>query len=245
MEPPRCALFARALCMQGFVFFSPNLTPDLTDMPRTIDHSTSSATSASWRTSMPARRRRPSASSTTPAAPTRWVRSTRALPSWTGWSRSRSAASRSPPPRPPASGRTTASTSSTRPATSTSPSRSSARCACSTAPSRCSTPSPASSPVRDGLAPGRQVPRPAHRLHQQDGPHRRRLRRAPSRRCGTASARTRCRSRSRSGQEADFKGVIDLVTDRALIWKDELGTEWEEQEIPADLAERRTSSAPT
>ena len=30
--------------------------------------------------------------------------------------------------------------------------------------------------VRDGLAPGRQVPRPAHRLHQQDGPHRRGLR---------------------------------------------------------------------
>ena len=38
------------------------------------------------------------------------------------------------------------STSSTPPATSTSPSRSSARCACSTAPSRCSTASPASSP---------------------------------------------------------------------------------------------------
>ena len=31
-------------------------------------------------------------------------------------------------------------------------------------------------PVRDRLAPGRQVPRPAHRLHQQDGPHRGRLR---------------------------------------------------------------------
>ena len=30
--------------------------------------------------------------------------------------------------------------------------------------------------VRDRVAPGRQVPRPAHRLHQQDGPHRRRLR---------------------------------------------------------------------
>ena len=29
--------------------------------------------------------------------------------------------------------------------------------------------------VRDGLAPGRQVRHPAHRLHQQDGPHRRRL----------------------------------------------------------------------
>ena len=42
-------------------------------------------------------------------------------------------------------GATTASTSSTRPATSTSPSRSSARCASSTARSRCSTRSPASS----------------------------------------------------------------------------------------------------
>ena len=30
--------------------------------------------------------------------------------------------------------------------------------------------------VGDRLAPGRQVPRPAHRLHQQDGPHRRGLR---------------------------------------------------------------------
>ena len=30
--------------------------------------------------------------------------------------------------------------------------------------------------VRDGVAPGRQVPRAAHRVHQQDGPRRRRLR---------------------------------------------------------------------
>ena len=30
-------------------------------------------------------------------------------------------------------------------------------------------------PVRDGLAPGRQVQGPALRLHQQDGPHGRRL----------------------------------------------------------------------
>ena len=37
-------------------------------------------------------------------------------------------------------------------------------------------------PVRDRLAPGGQVPRAAHRLHQQDGPHRRELRRAASRR---------------------------------------------------------------
>jgi elongation factor G len=40
------------------------------------------------------------------------------------------------------------------------------------------------------------------------------------------------------GQEADFTGVVDLVTNRALVWRDELGTEWEEQEIPAELADQ-------
>jgi elongation factor G len=39
------------------------------------------------------------------------------------------------------------------------------------------------------------------------------------------------------GQEAAFTGVVDLVSDRALVWKDELGTEWEERPIPDDLAE--------
>ena len=104
------------------------------------------ATSGSWPTSTRARPPRPSGSSTTPAAPTRSARCTRAPRSWTGWSRSRSAASPSRRPPPPASGATTGSTSSTRPATSTSPSRSSGRCASSTARSRCSTRSPASSP---------------------------------------------------------------------------------------------------
>ena len=59
------------------------------------------ATSGSWRTSTRARPRRPSGSSTTRARPTRSARSTRAPRSWTGWSRSRSAASPSrarPPP---------------------------------------------------------------------------------------------------------------------------------------------------
>ena len=45
--------------------------------------SNATAISASWRTSMPARRRRPSGCSTTPASPTRWARSTRAAPPWT------------------------------------------------------------------------------------------------------------------------------------------------------------------
>ena len=56
--------------------------------------------------------------------------------------------------------------------------------------------------VRDRLAPGRQVPRPAHRLHQQDGPHRRRLRglgpdddRPPRRPPGAGAAADRRRGR--------------------------------------------------
>ena len=48
------------------------------------------------------------------------------------------------------------------------------------------------------------------------------------------------------GEESDFTGVVDLVTNRALVWHDELGTEWEEQDIPADLADARPrGSAPT
>jgi elongation factor G len=39
------------------------------------------------------------------------------------------------------------------------------------------------------------------------------------------------------GQEADFQGVVDLIENKALVWKDELGTEFEYTEIPDDLAE--------
>jgi len=38
------------------------------------------------------------------------------------------------------------------------------------------------------------------------------------------------------GSESDFLGVVDLVENRAIVWKDEsLGAEFEYQEIPADL----------
>jgi elongation factor G len=40
------------------------------------------------------------------------------------------------------------------------------------------------------------------------------------------------------GQEGDFVGVVDLIEMRALVWKDELGTEFETGEIPEDLRER-------
>ncbi|WP_225008621.1 elongation factor G [Novosphingobium percolationis] len=40
------------------------------------------------------------------------------------------------------------------------------------------------------------------------------------------------------GAEADFKGLVDLVEQRAIIWKDEsLGAEFFYEEIPADLAD--------
>jgi len=40
------------------------------------------------------------------------------------------------------------------------------------------------------------------------------------------------------GAESEFKGVIDLIEQRAVVWKDEsLGAEWEYQDIPADLAD--------
>ena len=117
--------------------------------------STASGTSGSWPTSTRARRRRPSGSSTTRAAPTRWARCTRAPRRWTGWRRSRSAGSRSRRLRRRRSGATFVSTSSIRPGTWTLRSRSSAACASSTARSPSSTPSPASSrsPRRSGARP--------------------------------------------------------------------------------------------
>ena len=41
------------------------------------------------------------------------------------------------------------------------------------------------------------------------------------------------------GAEGDFKGLVDLVNERAIIWKDEsLGAEFFYEDIPADLADK-------
>jgi elongation factor G len=41
------------------------------------------------------------------------------------------------------------------------------------------------------------------------------------------------------GAESEFKGMVDLVTMRALFFHDEtLGADWEEQDVPADLLEK-------
>jgi elongation factor G len=44
------------------------------------------------------------------------------------------------------------------------------------------------------------------------------------------------------GAEAGFRGIIDLVENRAIIYRDELGKEQEIVEIPAELAERAAAA---
>jgi elongation factor G len=44
------------------------------------------------------------------------------------------------------------------------------------------------------------------------------------------------------GAEADFRGVIDLITMKAIIYKDELGKEQEKVEIPAELAQEAAAA---
>jgi elongation factor G len=41
------------------------------------------------------------------------------------------------------------------------------------------------------------------------------------------------------GAESDYVGIVDLVKNKAIVWKDEtLGAEFEERDIPADLADQ-------
>jgi elongation factor G len=40
------------------------------------------------------------------------------------------------------------------------------------------------------------------------------------------------------GEEADFLGVVDLIENKALVWKDELGTEFEYEDVPENLTDQ-------
>jgi elongation factor G len=44
------------------------------------------------------------------------------------------------------------------------------------------------------------------------------------------------------GAESDFRGIIDLVEMKAILYKDDLGKEIEETEIPADLADEAAAA---
>src|SRR5579883_3244479 len=167
---------------------------------------------------MPARPRRRSASCSTPAGRTASARSMKARPRWTGWSRSRSAASPSRRRRRPAPGATSASTSLTRPATSTLPPRWSARCGCSTARSPCLTRSTAYSRSRKKLG--------ADFEHAIDT-IRKRLNAKP------------VAIQIPIGQEDKFRGVVDLIGMKAIVWKDEtMGAEYVTEPIPAELQKK-------
>ena len=106
------------------------------------------------------------------------------------------------------------STSSTRPATSTSPSRSSARLrvldgavAVFDARRR------RRAPDRDGVAPGQQVRRAPHLLRQQDGPHRRRLLRRASTSIKDRLDADAAVIQLPIGAEGHYQGVVDLIDD--------------------------------
>jgi len=38
------------------------------------------------------------------------------------------------------------------------------------------------------------------------------------------------------GVESEFKGVVDLLEEKALVWSSDMGEEWETLDVPADLA---------
>ena len=74
---------------------------------------------------------------------------------------------------------------------------------------------------------------PAHVLHQQDGPPRRRLLRGRSTRSRTASAPTSPSSSCRSAPRATTRASSTSSTMKALVWLDEeLGAKWEVERHP-------------
>ena len=85
------------------------------------------------------------------------------------------------------------------------------------------------------------VPRIA--LHQQDGPHRRGLRPAASQTMIDRLGANPVPIQLPIGAEADFIGIIDLVEMKAIIYKDDLGKDFDVVEIPAEHADARRRGA--
>ena len=76
-------------------------------------------------------------------------------------------------------------------------------------------------------------------LHQQNGPRRRGFLSLGRDHRRSAECPSGADPDCRSGAEDQFKGVIDLVTMKARIWRDEtLGAKFDDVEIPADLLDK-------
>ena len=100
---------------------------------------------------------------------------------------------------------------------------------------RCSTRVGRRAAVRNRLAPGRQVPRAAHLLRQQDGPHRRGLQETLSQ-IGTKLAGQPGRDSAPDRRRGQVQGRHRPGADEGLVYKDEtMGADYDVDDIPADM----------
>lgn len=86
------------------------------------------------------------------------------------------------------------------------------------------------------MASGRQIQRSADRICKQDGPGRRRFPKSDpddEERLGANAVAVQWPI----GEEDSFRGMVDLITMKAYIYTDDLGTKDEEADIPEELAE--------
>ena len=80
---------------------------------------------------------------------------------------------------------------------------------------------------------------PRDRVRQQDGQDWRRFLSLRRRHQRPRSAAARSAPNCRSVPKSDFKGIIDLVRMKAVVWEDEgLGAKYHDEEIPADLKDK-------
>src|ERR1700740_2909613 len=81
------------------------------------------------------------------------------------------------------------------------------------------------------MAPGRQIPRSAHRLREQDGPHGRGFRSCDSHHQEALGARP-VPLQFPLGREDNFIGVIDFLEEKVVVWLEEtLGAKFEIFEV--------------
>ena len=87
--------------------------------------------------------------------------------------------------------------------------------------------------------------RAAHRVHQQDGPHRRELLRRRAVDARPPRRATRCRSSSRSARRSITAASSTSSRCRSIVYEDDLGMKFTVGDIPAELARAGARSTTT